>query len=244
MNSDVFILTLREFASQRRSLLILLLAFVPVGLALIFQVGDREDSYDFTVGFLLDNVVITRILPLACLILGTAALGSEIEDGTIVYLLAKPVPRRAIVLAKFAAATVLSAAFIVPATVLAGALAISGDPGEGIVLGFGVAALVGAVTYTALFIALSVMTSRALIAGLVYVFVWEGLVSDLFQATAYLSVRHYCLGIADMISSVDSEFLSAELDGPVALALPAILTLGSLYLTTHRLETLELGESE
>ena len=244
MNADVFMLTLREFVGQRRSLLILLLAVVPVALALIYSLGDRVDPQEFTAEFLLDNVVITRILPLACLILGTAAVGSEIEDGTIVYILAKPVPRRAIVVAKCAAVTVLSAAFLVPATALSGLIALGDAPGEGVVLGFTIAAAVGCIAYSVLFVMLSIVTSRALLAGLGYVLIWEGLVSALFDATAYLSIRHYTLGIADMISSIDKEFLDAELAGPVAIVLVAAVTAGALWTAVQRLETLELGEAE
>ena len=40
---------------------------------------------------LLDGLVVTTLLPLAALVYGTAALGAEIEDGTAVYLLSKPV---------------------------------------------------------------------------------------------------------------------------------------------------------
>ena len=32
-------------------------------------------------------------MPLVALIVGTAAIGSEIEDGTAVYLMVKPIPR-------------------------------------------------------------------------------------------------------------------------------------------------------
>ena len=32
-------------------------------------------------------------MPLVAVIFGTGALGSELDDGTVVYLLAKPVPR-------------------------------------------------------------------------------------------------------------------------------------------------------
>ena len=39
-------------------------------------------------------------MPLVALIIGTAALGSEIEDGTAVYLMIKPIPRWRIALAK------------------------------------------------------------------------------------------------------------------------------------------------
>jgi ABC-2 type transport system permease protein len=244
MNPDVFMLTLREFVGQRRSLLILLLALIPLALAAIYQLGDAEDPQDFTGNFLLDGVMITRILPLACLILGTAAIGSEIEDGTIVYLLAKPVSRRAIVFAKCAAVTLLSAGLLVPATALSGGVAIQGTPEDGIVLGFVVATAAGCIAYSVLFVMLSILTSRALLVGLGYVLVWEGLISDLFDATAYLSIRHYTLAIADMIASVDPDLLDAQIGGLVASALVAVVTVTCLWVAVERLETLELSEAE
>ena len=244
MNTTIFALTLREFASQRRSLLLLLLAIVPVGLALIYGLGEGDDPQDFTANFLLDEVVIARILPLVCLILGTAAIGSDIEDGTIVYLLAKPIPRSAIILAKFAASSLMSVALIVPGILIAGSLALDGAPGEGSVVGFAVAAAIGSLAYTAVFVFLSIATSRALIAGLAYVFIWEGLLAGIFGGTAYLSIRHYCLGIADGISTLDPQVLDAELGGPEAFVLAGLVTVTGLLFAVRRLNTLELSEAE
>lgn len=244
MSWPVFTLTLREFAGQRRSLLIVLLALLPVLLALVFRLGEGEDPQDFTGNFLLDGVLITRVLPLACLILGTAAIGAEIEDGTIVYLLAKPVPRRAVVLAKFAAAALIAAALIVPATLVSGRVALGDAEGEGLVAGFTAAAFAGTLAYSAVFVLLSIVTSRALLAGLAYVFIWEGLVSSLFGATAYLSIRHYCLGIADGIATLDPAVLDAELSGVEGAVLAALATVGALWYAVARLERLELGEAE
>ena len=49
---------------------------------------------------LLEGLTVTTVLPLVALVYGTAALGAEIEDGTAVYLLAKPIPRSRIIFAK------------------------------------------------------------------------------------------------------------------------------------------------
>ena len=126
MNRTIFVLTIRQFFGQRRSLLLFLLAFVPLGLAVIYRAGDHIDQQDWTANVLLNGIVITTVLPLACLIFGTSALGSEIEDGTAVYILARPVPRGEIIVAKFAAAALAVAVFIVPATALAALIAALG----------------------------------------------------------------------------------------------------------------------
>lgn len=245
MNTAIFVLTLRELAGQKRIILMLLLAAVPVLLALVYSLGDREEPYDFTTD-MLNAVDVTVVLPLICLVLGASALGSEIDDGTVVYILAKPVPRLHIIIAKFAAAGLLSAVLVVTATGLAGTIALGSEPGEGLTLGFTLAVAVGALAYTAVFILLSIVTSRALLFGLAYVFIWEGLVTNLFGAMSYVSIRQYTLGIADAITTVDKFQTGFKADLSLAEALPLIVitTVAALYFATRRLETLELGEAE
>ena len=244
MNRTIFALTLRQFFGQKRSLLLLLLALVPLGVALIYRAGDQLNPHDWTANVLLDRIVITTVLPLACLIFGTSAFGSEIEDGTAVYILAKPVPRGQIVVAKFAAASLAVALFIVPAAALSGLIALQGVSGQGIATGFALATLLGVAAYSGVFVLLSVVSSRALIFGLVYVFIWEGIVTDLFSGTRWVSIRQYCLGVADLVSSVRKDDFSADLNGVAAFVLIAWVTLTALVLATRRLQRLELTETD
>ncbi len=244
MNAAVFALTLRQFAGRRRSLLMFGLALVPVGVAIIYRLGEHLDQHDWTANVLLNGIVVTTILPLACLIIGTSALGSEVEDGTAVYILAKPLPRAEIIGAKFAASALVAAAFVVPAATVSGLIALQGVPQEGIVIGFVVATLLGVSAYTAVFTLLSVATSRALLFGLGYVFIWEGLVTELFSGTRYLSVRQYCLGIADFIATVRERDFEANLGGPEGLVLASFVTAAALLLAVRRLESFELTDTD
>ncbi|HEY5626018.1 MAG TPA: ABC transporter permease, partial [Dehalococcoidia bacterium] len=238
-----FALTLRQFAGQRRSLLMFGLALVPVALAIIYRLGEHADQHEETANFLAD-IVVTAILPLACLILGTSALGSEIEDGTAVYILAKPVPRRDTIAAKFAASALISAAFVVPTAAVSGLIGLQGVSGEGIAAGFALATLVGVFAYTAVFILLSVASSRALLIGLAYVFIWEGLITELFSGTRYLSIRQYCLGIADFIATVDEQEFEANLGGVEGLVLATVVAVVALVLAVRRLESFELTDAD
>ena len=76
-----------------------------MALAVVYRLGSQDtDQQDWVANTLLDGLVVTTLLPLTALVFGTAALGAEIEDGTAVYLLAKPVPRSRIILGKLLAA--------------------------------------------------------------------------------------------------------------------------------------------
>ncbi len=246
MNGEVIRLTARQLVAQKRTLLVLLLAAGPLLLAVIYQLnGPHNDGgwnqQDFTVRGLYGVLVVGLLLPLCSLIFGTAALGSEIEDGTAVYLLSKPIPRREILLSKLLVAWLATAAIVVTTTVLAGVVALWGAPHEGIVLGFAVGVAVGALVYTALFVMMSLVTGRALIIGLSYVFIWESLVTTLLQGTRVLSVREYVLGVADGISSVP--VLDASMGVWQAVFLAAAVLAGATAFAVRRLQRFEIGEA-
>ena len=91
-----------------------------------------------------------------------------------------------------------------------------------------------------IFVLLSIATSRPLVFGLGYVFIWEGILGDLFTGTRYLSIRQYCLGIADGISTVSHTVFHAELNAAVSLVLMLAVIAGATALATRSLARFEL----
>jgi ABC-2 type transport system permease protein len=184
--------TMRGLLGRRRTLLLILLVGLPVLIALLVRAsGGRPDA-----DRVLDTLVVRTVMPLVALILGTAAIGSEIEDGTAVYLMIKPILRSRIALAKALVAAGLTVALVVPAVVLTGLLLGSRLDPMTAILGYSVACLVGGSAYAVAFMTLSVFTSRALLLGLAYTLIWEGVLSGLLEGTKFLSIRQATLGIA------------------------------------------------
>jgi ABC-2 type transport system permease protein len=234
-------LTFRALLNRRRTLLLGLVGALIVVVAAVFRLGtpSEAEALDFT-GRLLANFGVAVLLPLVSVIVGTAALGSELDDGTIVYLLAKPVPRASIVLVKLAVAWAVSGLLVALPILLAGLVGTGGDPGLGI--GYGMAALVGALEYTAVFLALSLVTSRALVIGLAYVVVWEGVVAGLFAGTRIVSVRQHVLAVADALSGEGG--VASDLAFGTAVAIGAAVIVGATALAVRRLSLVELrGET-
>ena len=79
----------------------------------------------------------------------------------------------------------------------------------------------------------SVLTTRAIAFGLLYVLIWEGLLSNLVGGARILSIAHYCLGIANAIHP--DQNLKAGLTLTTSLILGVIVTVGALILATRRL---------
>ena len=185
--------TLRALLGRRRAILVGLLALLPVAIALLIRLaGGRSDIVP-----ILDTLVVRTTLPLVALIIGTAAIGSEIEDGTLVYTLVKPVPRWHIALAKTLVAAGLTAILIVP-PILVAAVLMAGFAGSTLstAAGFALAAAIGGAAYAGAFTALGAVTSRALLIGLAYTLLWEGVLAGLLEGTRYLSIRQATLGLA------------------------------------------------
>ena len=190
--------TARALLGRRRTLLMLLLAGAPVALGLLVRLGGTRTSALVPA---LEGLVVSSVLPLVALVFGTAALGSELDDGTAVHVLTKPIPRWAIVVPKVVVAGGLTALLLFPATIVAGILVGGTGPTQlGITFAFAIAVLVGSFVYSTIFVALSAATSRGLVIGLAYSLLWEGLLAGALKGTQLFSVREYIRGIASALA--------------------------------------------
>jgi ABC-2 type transport system permease protein len=192
--------TVRALLGRRRTILMALLAGAPVLLGVLIRLGNgpRPSALQNA----LDGLIVSSVLPLVALVFGSAALGSELDDGTGVHLLTKPIPRWTIVVPKLVVAGGLTALLVVPSTLLAGVLiGGTGSHQVGMTVAFAAAALVGGFLYSAIFVALGAVTSRGLIIGLAYSLLWEGLLSAALQGTQLFSVREYIRGMASALAA-------------------------------------------
>jgi ABC-2 type transport system permease protein len=243
MNRVVFSVTLKQVAGRRRTLFMAALAVIPIGLSVLVRyAGDDVAADEWLAEFLFPVLIIGALLPLTALVFGTAVLGSEFEDGTAVYLLTKPIPRRAIILPKLLVAWIAAGTTMLVTGVIAGGASIAGEGGGQMVFGFTVATVVGALAYSALFLALSIVTSRALIIGLVYVFLWEAVITGLFTGTRIFSIREYTLGIADLLSGTPDRLFSAQLGETASIVGILLVVVGATWLAIRQLERWEIGE--
>ena len=244
MTGFIFALTLRQLVFRKSTLLLVLLAAIPALIAVVFELGNDGETApeEFAVEVLAVWLVTTTVLPLTSVLFGTAVLGDELEDGTVIYLLTKPVQRWVILLPKVAAAWLLTTALVL-ASLAVSVLIVMGGDGGSIILGFGIALAIGALAYAVVFTLLSIVTSRALIAGLIFVFIWEGAVTGIFEGVRYLSIRHYTLALAEWLSDVPTDYLDAYVGGTTALILSAIVIAGGFVYANQRLRRVEIREA-
>ncbi|MFD7643893.1 ABC transporter permease [Kitasatospora sp. NPDC059795] len=238
MNTTVARLTARGLFGRRR---ILILLAVPVML-LVIAVIARNSAIDKLelAHSILGSLALGTLVPITGLITGTGVIATEIEDGSIVYLLSKPLPRWKIVTTKLAVAVGASWLLAALPTYLAG-LILYGTA-DGIAAGYALGTLVAGTAYSALFLLLGVVTRHAVIAGLAYALIWESLIGNYVEGARTLSVQQWGLSLTKAIAADGA--VTAPVGLTTAVWLLIVAAVGATALASVKLSGLTLNGEE
>ena len=92
--------------------------------------------------------------------------------------------------------------------------------------------------YNAVFVMISVLTTRAIAVGLLYLLVWESLLGNVVSGVRVLSVSQYSLGIANSVAHDGN--LNAHLGVATAAVMGVVVTVIALVLAVRRLAVFSL----
>ena len=136
---------------------------------------------------------------------GTTAFGGEVDDGTLIYLLVKPLARwrRRLEVLVVALSTF---AVMLPAIVLPWFIVQNPDLPFKAVTAFLIGAALASAIYSAFFLGLGLVTKRALVFGLVYVIGFEGVLSRSLGGLRAFSIREFANTVAQAMSKGASSF--------------------------------------
>ncbi|HUU61272.1 MAG TPA: ABC transporter permease [Acidimicrobiia bacterium] len=207
--------TLRQLLGGRRIIPLALMGLLPavVVAVLVAQertaVGAREVFHDAPI-----TILFFIVLPVASLVFGAGALGDERRDGTLSFILLRPLPRSLL-----AGAKLLGAWLATLAVVGVGAACMS------VILGLRfsdwgtlgpllLAVALSSLSYVSVFLVLGYLTQRAVLIGLVYAFIWESGMTTAVTSLATVSLMRIGLSayaglvpasrayLADMLGAV------------------------------------------
>jgi ABC-2 type transport system permease protein len=231
-------LTYRALLGRRRAAILFLLPalLIVIAVAVRALVGvDDQVATDVLGGFALATMV-----PLIGVIAGTGAIGPEIDDGSIVYLLSKPVKRPTIIFTKLIVAIAVTMAFSAVPTFIAGFI-LNGNGGQ-IAIAYTIAALVASVAYSAVFLLLGTISRHAVVFGLVYALVWEALFGNLVPGARTLSIQQWALSLAEKIGTNGT--ITSEVGLPTAVTLLVVVTGLATWYAGQKLRSLTLAGDE
>ncbi|MFB6671970.1 ABC transporter permease [Streptomyces sp. NPDC056390] len=231
-------LTYRALLGRRRALILCALPVLLIAISALVRGltgADDQIAADVLGGFALATMV-----PIIGVIAGTGAIGPEIDDGSVVYLLAKPIKRPTIIFTKLIVAIAVTMAFSAVPTLIAG-LILNGN-GQQIAVAYTIAALVASIAYAALFLLLGTITRHAVVFGLVYALVWEALFGSLVAGARTLSVQQWSLAVAHKVAGGD--LITSDVGLPLATFLLAGVTVLATWYAGQKLRTLKLAGEE
>ncbi|MEV4612203.1 ABC transporter permease [Kitasatospora sp. NPDC049258] len=238
VNPTVARLTVRGLLGRRRGVLLLVVPAVLLAISLLAR-SAGQDRHDLAVN-ILGQLALGTLVPILGLVVGTGVIATEIDDGSIVYLLSKPLPRWQIIITKLTVAIATTWAFAAVPTLLAG-LILYGTQ-DGLAVGYAVGALASGAVYSALFLLFGVVTRHAVVAGLGYALVWESLVGNYVEGARTLSIQQWGLSVAKSIAGEGA--ISADVALGTAVPLLILVALGATVLASVKLAGLTLVAEE
>jgi ABC-2 type transport system permease protein len=186
--------------------------------------------------FVVSLIGFTLLVPIVALVFAGASLGDTREDGTLVYLWLRPMPRSGIAVGAWLAAVTVSLPLtLVPMTLTAILL----DTGSELVAAAVIATIVGILAYSAVFVLLGLVVKNPIVWGLGYILIWEGLVASFGSAAAKVAVRGYLSSILTDRTGVDIAL--GNLSQTAGIVVPLLVAVAALALASVRLNKLEVA---
>lgn len=232
----VYRLTLRSILDGRKPLALLVLALVPVAAAIVFAAAGDLDPRIFWAR-LLQRLVIPTVTAFVAVVIGASAIGDEREDGTILYLVATPIPRRTLVLTKILAAWTASMALLAPAVIVAGVIALGDRLSADAILWPLLGVALSALCYCGVTSWLSMISRRPVVIGALYILLWEGSIATFAASADRFSIAAYGRAIAvEGVVDVNAPDASAT----TAVVVLAVAVAVAAWAATRRFTRTEL----
>lgn len=237
-------LTWRQLFARRRLWLAIAFSLVPLIFTVFYRFAS-DDQAGARIGFfsgMSRELVIGTLVPLAAALFGTTAFGGEVDDGTLVYLLVKPIARWRIVLSKYVVALLSTIGVMVPSLVLPWLMLRGPELSFDVLRGFVIGGAAGAAIYCALFLSLGLKSRRALVFSLLYVIAFEAVLSRNLVGVKSLSVREFAVAISQAASNGALVLKGYVVPMNTVWTMSAILLIGALVISLRTLSRYELAE--
>jgi ABC-2 type transport system permease protein len=235
MGRALYELFLRSQATRGRLAALGLLAVVAIVLGISIALSHPDEPVRAGVE-LVNAYGLSLLAPVVTLVFASAALGDLVDDGTLVYVWLRPVPRWIIAVAALAASLTIALPLVVVPRVVAAAFVGGGD--GALVASAALATALAVIAYSGVFVALGLRVKRALVWGLAYILIWEGFVARAGRNAGRLAVRSYTRSLLTHATGVRLRLASASV--PAAVVVPIVVAVAAIAYTTWRLHRQEV----
>ncbi|MET7639165.1 ABC transporter permease [Streptomyces sp. NPDC005438] len=232
-------LTLRALLGRRRALILFALPALLLLLSVVVRL--MVDADDDVAVYVLGGFGMATMVPLVGVIAGTGAIGPEIDDGSVVYLLSKPLRRSSIITTKLVVAVGVAICFSALPMLLSGFL-LNGN-GQSIAVAYAVGSAVAALAYGALFLMIGTISRHAVVFSLVYALLWEALVGNLVPGARTLSVQQWATALAEKVAAPGAG-VNSDVSYGTSMVLLVVVTVGATWFAGRRLRSMTVSGDE
>ena len=236
-------LTIRQFTGGRTVWVVFALGFLPAVFAAIYLLGNDTVS---RLQYLNENILTTMyfpiLLPITTMILATAAIGNEIEDRTLPYLTLKPLSRFRIVVEKWLGSIWVAIPAILIGLLIACLVLFRGQSSDyqRVIVSALVSSAIGICAYCGIFLLISLVIQRALLAGIIYTFVIENILGRYMKGLRVVSIQYYVKSIYERMQDSPAAVSKNAAALSTAIIVLVAATVVSLLLATWRLRRMSL----
>jgi ABC-2 type transport system permease protein len=192
----LYLLTLRQHLHGKRWMAVVLVFLLPAGLAMLVRFADPHPPARMLEFVLAWMLIPQALLPLVALLYASGIVQDEQEEQTITYLLTRPIPKWLLYCVKMAATWTTTVVLVIVLSVLTFTAIYSGtetDMAAAALRCMKAAAILSlaAIAYCSLFGAMSLLTKRMLIVGILYTAIIEGLLATLPLSLRWGTIIYY-----------------------------------------------------
>jgi len=193
----IFKYSTRKILFNRRWMLSLVIMLL-VGAIMGYAGSQNMDALDGG-SSLMDLLILSFIMPIICMICGSSLIRNEIDDKSITQVITAPLDRVVSYFGYYLSLAV-SLSLIMLLINLVGWLAFFSQQGINsdsftILAAMSGLSIIGALVYSALFLASGVIFKRPVYFGLFFAFIWEGFIGSIPGAISSYTLKHFIRSI-------------------------------------------------
>jgi ABC-2 type transport system permease protein len=236
--------SLRQALPVRRTIVFVLIQLIP---ALVYVLSTQNrtaaaalESF-VTVGA---AMLLGLAVPVVAIVLGAGALGSERRDETLSFIALRPISRAALAATKTVAAIVAGTAIGLIGAVALGIAHVAQYGNASLIISMMFAVFITTSLYTSVLVPLGFLTDRAVLIGMVYLFVFEGGVISALPALATVSPWRIGLSAFGAVATDRPPILDDLMGSLTPSAVAPVLAVVALFVVSVAVTTVMLRQRD
>jgi len=237
-------MSLRQALPVRRTVVLVLIQLIPA-LVYLLSTQNRTPAAALESFVAIGAAMLLGLaVPVVAIVLGAGALGAERRDETLSFIALRPISRIALAGVKTVAAIIAGTAIGLVGALALGIAHVAQHGNASLIGGMVFAVFITTSLYTSVLVPLGFLTDRAVLIGMVYLFVFEGGVISALPALATVSPWRIGLSAFGAVVSVSPPILDDLIGSLTPSAIVPLLSVVGLFVVSVAISAVMLRQRD